>query len=412
MWGLGYVPVGGASLLVPVYALALGADAVLVGLLAATAAFAGVPGAILAGRLARRADRHRGLVVGAVFGMALTLAGMSLVRDTLALLVLNAGLWFAVAAAAPVCNLVVVGGAAQDEWDDRLAALNAVQGWGWVLGLIAGIGWVAVATTVSPAAAHRSLLLAFAGLSAIAAVGVFWTFPAGPRPSLTRFATRIAKVGRRDLGAGRIIRLNPLGAGRLYWALRRLDLGGLTAAFRGPTGTFLLGIGAFALGSAVFWGPMPAYLDGRGLSTTAIFAVFLAANAGSAMTYGRVARLEPRFGAARLQVAGIGARSILFPAVLLGGAALWAIGGVFLAVGVSWALAVVTAPLLVARLAPPERRSGVLGTYTAVVSGGTGVGSILGGIVATAQGFAMAFAVAGVVVLAGAVLAWRGLNGD
>jgi hypothetical protein len=46
-WGLGYAAVGGASLLVPLYALELGGDHVLVGLVAATAAFAGVPGALL-----------------------------------------------------------------------------------------------------------------------------------------------------------------------------------------------------------------------------------------------------------------------------------------------------------------------------------------------------------------------------
>lgn len=410
-WGLGYVAVGGASLLVPVYALALGADAVLVGLLAATAAFAGVPGAVLVGRLARRADRHRFLVITALLGMAVSLAWMALVDSTIALLILNAALWFAVAAAAPVCNLAVVGGASQEEWDDRLAALNAVQGWGWVLGLVAGIAWVAVTPAATPVAAHRSLLIGFAAAAVVAAVGVHRTFPTGPRPSLDRFTRRIARFGRRDLGAGRVIRLNPPGAGRLYWALRRLDAGAVASAFAGPGGPFLLGVGAFAVGSAVFWGPMPVYLDGLGLSTTAIFAVFLAANAGSAVTYGRVATLVPRFGAARLQVSAIGARSVLFPAVLLAGAGLWAIGGLFLVVGISWALAVVTAPLLVARMTPAERRSAVLGTYTAVVSAGTGVGSVLGGVVATSQGFGAVFGFAGLVVLASAALAWRGLAG-
>ena len=41
-WALGYVPVGLASLLVSLYALSLGASAFDVGLLASTAAFAGV----------------------------------------------------------------------------------------------------------------------------------------------------------------------------------------------------------------------------------------------------------------------------------------------------------------------------------------------------------------------------------
>jgi MFS family permease len=58
-WGVGYAAVGGASLLVPLYALELGGGPALVGLLAAAAAFAGVPGALLWSRLAERADRRR-----------------------------------------------------------------------------------------------------------------------------------------------------------------------------------------------------------------------------------------------------------------------------------------------------------------------------------------------------------------
>jgi predicted MFS family arabinose efflux permease len=50
-WALGYAAVGAASLLVPLYAIDLGAGAFVVSLIAATAALAGVPGAIIWGRL-------------------------------------------------------------------------------------------------------------------------------------------------------------------------------------------------------------------------------------------------------------------------------------------------------------------------------------------------------------------------
>lgn len=108
--GLGYVAVGAASLLVPVYALALGAGAFLVGLLASTAAFAGVPGALLWGRMAERSGRRRPFVVFALVATAVVLGAMSFVAHPLVLLALNAVLWFVVAAAAPVCNLAMVEG--------------------------------------------------------------------------------------------------------------------------------------------------------------------------------------------------------------------------------------------------------------------------------------------------------------
>lgn len=67
-WGVGYAAVGGASLLVPLYALELGGGPALVGLLAAAAAFAGVPGALLWSRLAERADRRRPFLLATLVG--------------------------------------------------------------------------------------------------------------------------------------------------------------------------------------------------------------------------------------------------------------------------------------------------------------------------------------------------------
>ena len=62
-WGLGSVAFGGASLLVPLYIVQLGATPVQLGLLAATAALIGAPGAILFGRLANRVEHRRTLVL-------------------------------------------------------------------------------------------------------------------------------------------------------------------------------------------------------------------------------------------------------------------------------------------------------------------------------------------------------------
>lgn len=65
-WALGYTAVGAASLLVPLYASDLGAGALVVSLIAATAALAGVPGAILWGRLVTRTRRRRPFVLVAL----------------------------------------------------------------------------------------------------------------------------------------------------------------------------------------------------------------------------------------------------------------------------------------------------------------------------------------------------------
>jgi len=106
-WGVGYAAVGAASLLVPLYALALSGGPALVGLLAATAAFAGVPGALVWGRLAARVERRRPFVLVALGATTLVLAAIPFVASPW-LLVVNAALWSVVSAAAPVLNLIVV----------------------------------------------------------------------------------------------------------------------------------------------------------------------------------------------------------------------------------------------------------------------------------------------------------------
>lgn len=65
-WALGYAAVGAASLLVPLYAIDLGAGALVVSLIAATAALAGVPGAILWGKLVAKTQRRRPFILVAL----------------------------------------------------------------------------------------------------------------------------------------------------------------------------------------------------------------------------------------------------------------------------------------------------------------------------------------------------------
>ena len=100
-WGVGSVAFGGASLLVPLYVVALGGDALALGALAALAAFAGVPGALVAGRIADRTGRRRVFVVGPLTVAALALLVLPVRRAIPAVLAVNAVLWLAFAAAGP-----------------------------------------------------------------------------------------------------------------------------------------------------------------------------------------------------------------------------------------------------------------------------------------------------------------------
>jgi len=93
-WGLASIGLGGASLIVPLYAVELGGGPITLGILAAAAA----------GTFSTPSN-------SAVESIPIVIAA-------------NAAIWFAFAAATPVRTLLAVVGTPEDEWSDRIARLN------------------------------------------------------------------------------------------------------------------------------------------------------------------------------------------------------------------------------------------------------------------------------------------------
>jgi MFS family permease len=405
-WALGYAAVGAASLLIPLYALSLGGGAFLVGVLASTAAFAGVPGALLWGRLAAKTKRRRPFVLVALDSTAAVLAVTPFISSPWPLVVANATLWFVVSAAAPVLNLIMVDGVPEADWESRIGLLNTYQGYGWVAGLVVGTLWtVAAPRLFEPVFAQELLFWLLAVVAALGTAATRLWYPESVGISERRFR-RIYRGLDIAPTTGRIIRSVPLGPGRAYWALtgvRRSHLGHL----RTPLWRYLGAVACFSVGFAVFWAPMPAYLTAVEFSTGVVFVLFLLTNVGSTLCFGRVDGLTARVGATTAQVGALVVRAGFFPLVaLVGGAAfgLPALGVLFAAIGVTWAVIAVTATGLVTRLAPDDDRAEALGLYTAAIGIGTGLGSVAGGAIATRVGYTATFAIAGGIVVLGAGL--------
>jgi MFS family permease len=405
-WALGYAAVGAASLLIPLYALSLGGDAFLVGVLASTAAFAGVPGALLWGRLAAKTKRRRPFVLVALAATALVLAVTPLIASPWPLVVANASLWLVVAAASPVLNLIMVDGVPETEWESRIGLLNAYQGYGWVVGLVVGTLWTVAAPRLFDSVFAQELL--FWVLAGTATLGVMLTRLWYPEPvgiSQRRFRHIYRGL---DIGptTGRIMRSVPIGSGRAYWALtsiRRSHLNHLKT----PLWRYLGAVACFSVGFAVFWAPMPAYLTDIEFATGVVFVLFLLTNIGSTLCFSRVDSLTSRVGPSTAQVGALVARAVFFPLVALVGSTAFglpSLGVLFVAIGVTWAVIAVTATGLITRLAPVDDRAEALGIYTAVIGVGAGLGSIAGGAVATRVGYTATFFIAGVIVLFGAGL--------
>ncbi len=405
-WAVGYAAVGAASLLVPLYALALGGDATLVGLLAAAAAFAGVPGAVLWGGLAGRTRRRRPFLLVSLGATALVLAAAALVTEPWLLLAVNAGLWFAVSAAAPVLNLVMVDGVPEREWEARIGLLNAYQGYGWVAGLALGTVWTALAPRfLGEVNALRTLFALLAVGAAAGGLLVYRRYPDPVRLSEAYFRRVYRRLSRDGWGAGRVLRTVPYGPSRVYWGLATLRRGRV-AELASPLGRYLAAVTLFSVGFAVFWGPMPAYLAVEGISDGTTFLLFLVGNLGSAVTYSRVGAVSERVGPAPAQAAALAARVVLFPLVgVVGSIALGApaLAVCFALIGVTWAVIAVTTTSLVTRLAMPTQRGEAFGAQAALVGVGGGLGSVAGGALADGVGYVTTFGVAAAVVLAGAL---------
>lgn len=244
-------------------------------------------------------------------------------------------------------------------------------------------------TALSSTASLRLLFVLLAGVAALGfvVVRVWYPDPTTIRESL--FRRRYRRLARETLGSGRFLRTVPFGPGRVYWSLVTLRPDRVRAALDAPLRRYLLATVCFSIGFAVFWGPMPAFLTAGGLDTGTVFALFLAGNVGSALTYARVAGVVERVGEPTAQTGALLARVVLFPAVGVVGATAFAAPGValgFLLIGVTWAVIAVTTTSFVTRLAPTGERGDALGLQTALAGGATGVGSALGGLLAGAVG--------------------------
>ncbi len=405
-WALGSVTFGGASLLVPLYAVQLGATPVDLGLLASTAALAGAPGAILFGRLADGVGSRRRLALATLATVAATMAAIPFLGGVTTVIVANAVLWLFVSAVAPVLTMIVVDAAPASAWDERIGRLNKFQGYGWAGGLALGTAWPVVGRWL-PVPETEALFGLLAVCAAASAVGAVRTLPRPERHvtgerRVRRIARLVARSDRAVKGA-----TFPFTPNRLFWTTRKLDPRQLFDRLTPALGLYLGAAVLFFTGFAAFWAPLPLLLTDAAFGSGLVFGLYLVSSLASAVLYEVAGRLAARYEPRLLQSGALAARGLLFPVVALAvglGALPARLGGVavgLVLVGATWAVIAVVGTAIVTRLAPPAVRGEVLGAYTALAAVAGGVGGVLGGWLAT-RGYVVAFAVAGGLVVVGA----------
>ncbi|MDZ5812359.1 MFS transporter [Halorubrum sp. AD140] len=408
-WGLGSVALGGASLVVPLYVVELGGGPVVLGVLAAVAAFVGVPAALGAGRIADRTGKRRAIVLGMLALVAVSIGVTPLFDRALPVIVANGAIWFAFAAATPVLTLLAVADVPENVWSERIALLNQYQGIGWALGLLLGAVWTALASRFLPADAVIRWL--FVPLTVCAVLGLLLgirTLPADPGPRADRRASG-DRVRRAIRNADRF----SVRTAAFPFTVGRADFRGLhprrfVERFTPALAVYFAAVFCFFTGFAAFFAPLPAFLTEVGFGSDGVFALYLINGLASAAFFGVAGRLTAGHDVERLQIGSLSVRAIALPAIALAGGA-WGtsavgfgvVAAIFAVIGVTWAVIAVTAGTLVTRLSPPTVRGEALGTYAALGALAGGIGSVLGGRLA-AVSYVVAFGAAGVLVLAGA----------
>ena len=406
-WAMGSVAFGGASLLVPLYVVELGGGPLELGILASVAAFVGVPGAILFGRWADQHGRRRPYVIGSLILTTAMLAVIPFTESVPVVLFANGLIWFSFAAAMPVLTLLAVDGEPAHSWSTRIALLNKYQGWGWAIGLLFGSVWTAIlGVTLGALEAIQTFFIAMAILGGIGVVIGVRTFPVD--------GVEIKPVSGIQLRRA-IVRASPFNVRTVTFpfTVARFDITQVNPRrfiqrFTPTLGLYFLAIILVFSGFSAFFAPLPAFLTDIGFTSGEIFGLYLASSIASAVCFGLVGKLASKGNVAVFQAAGLLVRGLAFPAVALVGVSLGTgfvglgtLAGVFVIVGITWAVITVTAGTLVTALTPIAIRGEALGVYAAMTALAGGFGAIIGGYLG-AISFLLGFTVAGGLILIGA----------
>lgn len=408
-WFYSYLPqgmAGGAtSPLIPLFAYALGASLGDVGIIAAATSIASVPAFMLWGSLSDRLKTRKAFLILGFLGTAVSFLAMGICFNLPEFYLANLLIGFLGAASAPVGAVLVMETSERPQWPSKLALISQLTGVGYIVGLSVGAVWLSVGPLLlGTLSAMRGLFVIGAALGLLSG-GLAGMWLKEPKEYLERKSIHLVD------NLFRIERVKFLPMRMLHYLDFRNHR---TSKLSRPLRTYLACVFLLFSGFTAFYGFFPILLQQvYGLSESAVFAVYIASQVGSVLTYLRVGRWVQERGSRRTQMYASLGRTVLFPAflvfVLVPLSPLAILAGILVlhaAVGLCWALINVSGSTLVSDLAPDDARAEAMGAYNAVQGFGSILGPLLGGFAAEFYGYgigigvSVAFILAGVAILA------------
>jgi len=402
-YGLVNVAAGGSSILLPLYALYLGADAGGVGLLAAAGSVVSIPASILWGLLSDRWKARKLFTALGFFGISASFVLMALAKSLFWLILANGffSLWWI--ASASLATVMIIEKEERANWEGKIALFNFIVSFGWLIGLVIGFGWSGFSTSfVTKELSFLSLFLLFGLVSMGAFLASLFLVPGKGKlkigflkaPILVRGALTTERF--RYLPSRIYFTLSP---GKLFSTLKKVSP---------ELNYFLISVVLSYTGFAIFFVPLPVWLkESVKLSDNIIFLLFIVNAFANTAFNNRAGNTIKNLGVTKAVSTSLIIRVLILPTILLpltftsrpltvGG-----IGVVLFLVGITWTVINIGNSVFLANLASNRLKGQAFGLYNGTIGLSGVFGALMGGYIAKFSGYIGSLICASVLIAGG-----------
>lgn len=402
-YGLANVAAGGSSILLPLYALHLGADAGEVGLLAAAGSIVSIPASILWGLLSDKWGIRKLFIALGFLGTSVSFVLMAFAKSLSWLILVNGlfSLWWI--ASASLATVIIIEKEEKAHWESKIALFNFVVNFGWLVGLAIGFGWSGFSTSFfTTELSFLSLFLLFGLVSMGAFLASLFLIPGKGKLKISSLKAPILVRGALTTERFRYL------PSRIYFIISPGKLISTIKKVSPELSYFLISVVLSFTGFTMFFVPLPVWLkESLGLSDNIIFLLFIINALANTVFNNRAGSTIKNLGNVKAVALSLIARIILFPAVLLpvifnttpltvGG-----IGVVLFLIGLTWTVINIGNSVFLANLASNRLKGQIFGIYNGAIGLSGVLGALTGGYIAKFSGYVGSLICASVLIVAG-----------